>query len=199
MDDARRRLRSAVHLCVDMQRLFSPGGPWPTPWLERVLPNVVALVRHAPAHTIFTRFVTPRAPEDMSGAWRAFYRKWRAVTRSEMDPGMLRLLPALEPFAPPARVIDKTIFSAFADGQLHRLLASAAIRSVIVSGAETDMCVLASALGAIDLGYHVVIVRDAVCSSSDRSHDALVDLYETRFDVQISVSDTADILATWRP
>jgi hypothetical protein len=21
-----------VHLCIDMQRLFAPGGPWSTPW-----------------------------------------------------------------------------------------------------------------------------------------------------------------------
>ncbi len=34
----------AVHLCIDMQRIFSSEGPWPTPWMERVLPNVIDLV-----------------------------------------------------------------------------------------------------------------------------------------------------------
>jgi len=29
-----------VHLCVDMQRIFSAEGPWPTPWMDRVLPVV---------------------------------------------------------------------------------------------------------------------------------------------------------------
>jgi nicotinamidase-related amidase len=29
-----------VHLCIDMQRIFTAGGPWPTPWMERVLPLV---------------------------------------------------------------------------------------------------------------------------------------------------------------
>lgn len=28
-----------VHLCLDMQRLFGRDGPWPTPWMERVLPK----------------------------------------------------------------------------------------------------------------------------------------------------------------
>ena len=28
----------SVHLCVDMQRIFSADGPWPAPWMERVLP-----------------------------------------------------------------------------------------------------------------------------------------------------------------
>ena len=26
----------SVHLCVDMQRLFSADGPWPTPWMDKV-------------------------------------------------------------------------------------------------------------------------------------------------------------------
>ena len=37
-----------LHLCVDMQNLFSQGSPWETPWMERVLPAVEALAeRHA--------------------------------------------------------------------------------------------------------------------------------------------------------
>ena len=32
-----------VHLCVDMQRMFSAEGPWPTPRMDRVLPVVAAL------------------------------------------------------------------------------------------------------------------------------------------------------------
>jgi hypothetical protein len=27
----------SVHLCVDMQRIFSAESPWPTPWTDRVL------------------------------------------------------------------------------------------------------------------------------------------------------------------
>ena len=34
-----------VHLCIDMQRIFSTEGPWPTPWMERVLPTVVRIGR----------------------------------------------------------------------------------------------------------------------------------------------------------
>ena len=31
---------TAVHLCVDMQRMFAEGTEWKMPWLERVLPNI---------------------------------------------------------------------------------------------------------------------------------------------------------------
>src|SRR5258707_15878799 len=33
----------AVHLCIDMQNIFSKGGLWETPWMERVLPTIVTL------------------------------------------------------------------------------------------------------------------------------------------------------------
>jgi Isochorismatase family len=42
--------------------------------------------------------------------------------------------------------------------------------SLIVSGSETDVCVLATVL-AVDIGFRVIVVRDAVCSSSDEGHD----------------------------
>ena len=51
---------------------------------------------------------------------------------------------------------------------------------MIVTGSETDVCVLATVLGAVDLGYRVIVVRDAVCSSSDEGHDALMTLYHQR-------------------
>ena len=43
----------------------------------------------------------------------------------------------------------------------------------MITGAETDVCVLATVLGAVDYGYRVVLVTDAVCSHSDTGHDAL--------------------------
>jgi nicotinamidase-related amidase len=50
----------------------------------------------------------------------------------------------------------------------------------------------------VDLGYRVVLAADAVCSSADDSHDALIALYRRRFDVQIEIADTAAIVDCWR-
>ena len=49
-----------LHLCVDMQNLFSKGSPWETPWMERVLPAVEALAERHAEQTIFTRFIPLR-------------------------------------------------------------------------------------------------------------------------------------------
>ena len=53
-----------VHLCVDMQRVFSAEGVWPTPWMDRVLPVVAELAGRYPERTVFTRFNTPNRPDD---------------------------------------------------------------------------------------------------------------------------------------
>ena len=66
-----------------------------------------------------------------------------------------------------------------------------------MTGSETDVCVLATVLGAVDLGYRVILIRDAVCSSSDEGHDALMTLYHQRYTEQIEVTDAATIIARW--
>ncbi|MBB5054958.1 nicotinamidase-related amidase [Afipia massiliensis] len=188
----------AVHLCVDMQRMFSRDGPWPTPWMERVLPNTVALAGHAPEKTIFTRFITPHRASDLPGTWARYYEKWQNVTRERLDPRLLDLMPELQQFVPPAGVLDKMVYSAFANGRLHAELRARQCDTLVVSGSETDVCVLSSVMAAVDHGYRVILAADAVCSSSDESHDALTDLYRRRFEIQIEIADTGQIIAEWR-
>lgn len=190
---------NCVHLCVDMQRLFSVNGPWPAPWMQRVLPAVERLVAHCPERTVFTRFIPPPRPEDACGMWRAYYAKWSNVTREAMDLSLLRLMPELERFAPPAPVIDKPVYSGFATGALHAYLQGKGVDTLIVTGSETDVCVLSTVLGAVDHGYRIIIVKDGLCSSSDEAHDASLKLYARRFQTQIELADAAEVGDVWRP
>jgi nicotinamidase-related amidase len=187
----------AAHLCIDMQRLFEPGAPWATPWLERVLPCIARLVEHAPERTVFTRFIPPPSKHEAVGNWRAYYEKWECVTGKCLDPALLELVPALARYAPPAAIIDRHVYSAFGNGLLQHYLARHRVNTLIISGGETDVCVLASVLAAVDFGYRVIIAEDALCSSSDQSHDALLSLYSQRFSIQIEVAPTEGIIASW--
>lgn len=182
-----------------MQNLFGPNGPWCTPWLERVLPNVVPLVARDPARTVFTRFIPPEQPDQAAGMWRLYFKKWNKVTRSELDPGLLELLPRLKTFAPPALVFDKPAYSAFSNSRLHPFLQEKRVHTLVVSGTETDVCVLATVLAAVDLGYRVIVAEDALCSSADQTHDALMTLYAKRFDLQIELANCDEIIEAWSP
>ena len=67
----------------------------------------------------------------------------------------------------------------------------------VVFIAATTGQVLATVLGAVDFGYRVVLATDALCSSSDVTHEALLTLYRERFDQQIETADAETILANW--
>lgn len=192
-----RLTAKSLHLCVDMQRLFSNEGPWRTPWMDRTLPSIVEIAERHARQTIFTRFIPPATPSDMPGQWRHYYERWRDVTRERLDPRLLDLVPPLDRLVPPAIVVDKPVYSPFHGWRLPAILREREADVLVVTGAETDVCVLATVLGAVDHGYRVVVVTDAVCSSSNAGHDALMTLYSERFSEQIEVAETQKVLAAW--
>ncbi|KFL25526.1 cysteine hydrolase [Devosia sp. 17-2-E-8] len=189
---------AAVHLCVDMQRLFCESTEWYTPWMERMLPNVVRLVEPRPERTVFTRFIPASSPDEANGAWCDYYRRYRSMTLSEMDPGWVALHPELKRYVPPAAVFDKPAYSPWWSGQLHRLLRRSGVSVLILSGGESDICVLATLLGAIDLGYRVILVRDALYGSADPTHDAIMEVYTNRFGMQLDLVELDEVLEFWR-
>ena len=189
--------RSAFHIAVDMQLLFAEPTEWFVPWLPRILPNVLEIARRYPDRTLLTRFIPPRQPEEAVGAWRDYYCHWRAMTRDRLDPRLLELVAPLRALAPPARVLDKTVYSAFSHPRLAAALRRKGIETLIVTGGETDVCVAATVIAAIDLGFRVVLPTDALCSVSDTTHDALMTLYRQRFSHQIETTSTERILRDW--
>ena len=78
------------------------------------------------------------------------------------------------------------------------MLSGSGIDTLIITGGETDVCVLATVLGAIDRGYRVVLVTDAICSSADQTHDALMELYRSRFSEQVEAVSIEEVLSNWR-
>jgi nicotinamidase-related amidase len=189
----------SVHVCCDMQRLFSAEGPWPTPWMDRTLPAIVEIAERHAGQTVFTRFIPPEKSTDMAGQWQSYFDIWCEVTRQRVDPRLLDLVPPLARLVPPAVVVDKPVYSPFTGWRLPTILRERKADAVVVTGAETDVCVLATVLGAVDLGYRVVLVSDAVCSSSDDGHDALMTMYRQRYSIQIAIADAVEVLDAWRP
>jgi nicotinamidase-related amidase len=186
-----------VHLCIDMQRLFAEDTPWHTPWMNRVLPVVAQIAERHAARTIFTRFIPARHPDELPGSWRRFYRRWEDLTLERLDPHLLELPPPLARLVPPAVAIDKRVYSPFAERALWVELRRRRADGVVITGGETDICVLAAVMDAVDHGYRVVLATDALCSSSDKTHDALMTLYRNRFAEQIETAESEAILAAW--
>jgi nicotinamidase-related amidase len=186
-----------LHVCVDMQRLFAEDTEWKTPWMARVLPRVVQLVAARPVDAVFTRFIPAERPAAGDGVWERYWRRWANMTLERLGAGLIDLVPELGQFAPPAPVIDKRVYSPWIESDLQRELKRRGTDTLIITGGETDVCVLATVLGAVDRGYRVIVVTDALCSSSDEAHDALMTLYANRYDQQVETINTDDVCAAW--
>ena len=189
--------RNAVHVCVDMQRMFAEDTEWRTPWFARVLPNVVAVTTAHPERTVFTRFIPAQSPGRGAGAWRRYYERWSAMTIDRLGPEMIDLVPDLAQFVPPARIFDKPVYSPWTGSDLHLRLRERSVDTIIVTGSETEVCVLATMLGAIDWGFRVILVTDALCSSADETHDAMMRVYLNRFGEQVECVTTDTLLSAW--
>jgi nicotinamidase-related amidase len=150
---------------VDIQTLFVERADWHVPWLECVLPAVTRLAEARRERTLFTPFVPPERPEDAAGAWRRYYARWRHMTGERLDPRLIQLVPPLAVLVPPAIVIDKAHYSPFEEQAFCRLFAQLEADALIISGGETDVCVLAAVMDAVDARYRVILAEEALCRS----------------------------------
>ena len=107
---------------------------------------------------------------------------------------MLELVPALARHAPPAEIVHKRVYSPWLSQDLTTLLQRHSVDTLVVTGAETEVCVLAKVLGAIDRGYRVILATDAICSSADPTHDAMLEIYHSRFGMQVETAAVEEIL-----
>ena len=183
------------HICVDAQRMFAEDTPWYVPWMARVLPQLEELSERHAERTIFTRFIPPERANSGVGSWKDYHRKWWMMTGEHQPQELLQLTPSLQALVPPARMFDKTTYSPWINGRLATHLRHEGVETVVVTGGETDVCVLATVLGAIDLGFHVIVLSDAVCSGADETHDAAVNLLGDRFSVQLELTKTEEFLS----
>jgi len=186
-----------IHLCIDVQTMFAADTAWHTPRLTSVLPLIEALVERDPSNTIFTRFLPPISADNEKGTWQDYYRRWPSMTASSLSSEMLDIVPSLRRFVPPARVFDKNRYSPWLFGNLDVTLRASGVTTILISGGETDVCVLAAVLGAIDLGYRTILATDAVFGSADQTHDAALTVFHSRFGEQLLARTTQDLLDSW--
>jgi nicotinamidase-related amidase len=186
-----------AHICLDMQNIFAPGGLWATPWMPKVLPVIAEIAAHHAERTIFTRFITPVDPSDARGKWQDYYAHWADALTPNLQAGALDLIPQLARYVPPATIVDKMHYSGFVGSRLTATISALRADTLVITGAETDVCVLATVLDAVDIGYRVVLVRDGTCSSSDEGHEALMKVFHGRYTHQIETASAEEVLSKW--
>jgi nicotinamidase-related amidase len=80
--------------------------------------------------------------------------------KGELPRKIRRYLPAGAP------IFEKDSFDLCKDATIGRRLARLKKKQVLIAGCETDVCVLQSCLGLLNLGYEVFVVEELLFSSS---------------------------------
>ncbi|WP_099826053.1 cysteine hydrolase family protein [Oceaniglobus indicus] len=191
------RVSDALHVVIDVQNLFFQPTAWQVTSIPAILPPILSLLTHAPDTAAFARFIPPASAATAPGMWRGYYRHWDSVTRDRLDPGQLDVLPDLTDVAPAAPMLDKPGYSVFSCPAFRPLLRQRGITTLILSGVETDVCVLSTVMEAVDIGLRVIIAADAVTGGSPEGHDAALSILRTRFDQQVEIASASAIISAW--
>ena len=156
-------------------------------------PKTTALVLIDLQNGVLGRELEPLSADELIEAGKALARRFRAagapvvlvnaapvtdVTRAVDEPSPLpKILPAgfvdLAPgLAEPGDLkITKTTWGAFSVPELDRELRRRGVRVIVLGGVATQFGVESTARQAWELGYELVIVRDATTDLSIEGHD----------------------------
>jgi ureidoacrylate peracid hydrolase len=205
---ALERGRTAL-LVVDMQRGFvDPGEPMEVPLARASVPVIRGLLdafRAKRLPVVFTAFVyspdvpllvgelhpehKPAAP----GAPRGFGMPSSSCLAGSSS---ARVVEALAP-RPDEPVIDKRWYDAFAGSALDGVLRARGVSSLVVTGTMTDICVLATVIGAFNREYRVTVVDDAVSTLWPEIQRATLDIVARAYGRVVSSKEVLNTVATW--
>ncbi|MBT9258663.1 MAG: cysteine hydrolase [Clostridiales bacterium] len=159
-----------VLLIVDMQEVYRQATPWQIPHLDDILLPIRVLKDRFRGKVLFSRHVHPTSSP--KGTWEGYYRKWSFYRD---DPHLWAILPELSP--PSEAIFDKEGYSAFSSAEFRRWMEREKVSRLVLAGVETDACVLATALDAVDEGIFVTIAEDAVTSQDLEAHEGALRIY----------------------
>ena len=92
-------------------------------------------------------------------------------------------------------VIDKPGFSAFEGTALDAMLRARGIRTLLLCGVTTEVCVMSTLRTAIDRGFRCVTVGDACASAYPHLHAAALEMIGVEGGVFGEVATTAEVVA----
>lgn len=92
---------------------------------------------------------------------------------------------------PDEPVIIKNMYSAFRGTPLKQILDAHQVRSLVLAGVNTNVCIHSTATDAFFDGYYPVLCEDACATSTVEIHDAILRTHRTFYGLTATVSDIA--------
>lgn len=155
-------LNTTAVLVIDMQKDFlEPGRPFYAPMGHEMMNRLAGFIQKCRAKglkIIYTRHEYRRDGSDM-GLYRHLCSEYENLSASIAGTEGAEICDEVAP-EDGDYIVVKHCFNAFQGTDLDILLRSMGIRTLILTGVNTDQCCFSIARGAIDLGYDIVFVSD---------------------------------------
>lgn len=187
-------------ICVDMQKEFlDPTGKFARLQIPEELVNGVTnkiekflnAARSAGVLVIYTKEIDD--PKFMSEAmWERLYRKGMELYCLS-DSSAIEIIDQIAP-KPGDEVIIKHRFSSFYETDLDMLLKSKNIKTLVMTGTQTNVCVDSTAKDGYFHGYHIVMVGDCLFTYDPIAHQKTLETIDEAFGV---VSSMDEIMSIW--
>lgn len=69
------------------------------------------------------------------------------------------------------RVIEKSVYSGFRNTDLENSLKDAGVKSLILAGVSTDICVMHNAMDAFMAGFRITVLSDGTAAIDEKQHE----------------------------
>jgi nicotinamidase-related amidase len=202
--DPSERVADPALLIVDMQNDFvRAGAPLEVPDARSTIPaqrRLIERFRTRGLPVVYTRFLSyetdclmwlwsPECHPDTRACWPGHLRGY-----ADAD-GLLDCAAVIDELtpAPEDLVVDKYGYGSFHGTDLDGRLRAAGVRSLVLAGTVTQICVEETAREAFHHGYRTTVVADAVSSYAPDLHAATLKNFALKFGW---VADT-DTVLTW--
>lgn len=198
-------------IVIDMQRDFLEQGGYAAATgmdvtaLRRPIPSIRKLLDHARSRGMLVIHTREGHRPDLSDCPPAKLARSRHAGAEIGSAGPLgRLLvrgeyghdiiDELKP-VPGEPIVDKPGYGAFHQTDLAQILVTHGIRSLLICGVTTEVCVHSTLREAVDHGYNCVIIADACSSAHRQLHDAALEMVGVEGGIFGAVADTDTVLA----
>jgi len=159
-------------LVIDMLHEYvSPNGKLYCPNASQIIVNINSLSSHARSNSWPVIFINTALDSETDALATRFGLH---ALRDSWGAGLSDLID----YADTDHIVTKKFYDGFYETDLYALLKEHDIRTTIICGIHTHVCVLLTAVGAFSRGCDVIVVEDAITTDDRANHDSRLPFFE---------------------
>jgi maleamate amidohydrolase len=179
----------ALVLVDGINGFYDPKGPTYYPEVELTIDPIIRLLTTARERQTLVVHAVERHREGLADF------EWRVLPRHFMETGFdAQIFPRFAPTHALEIVVPKRRFSAFFATDLSLLLREQGIRTVLLAGCKTNVCIRATAQDAFASGFDVIVAREATNSNRPHLAEASLEDIERYMGRVVSLDEAVSLL-----